>query len=367
MLGVYQQDVGGPFNSKKTYFESIPQYYSLRRRNATSGATVYLDQGPMVASDEISRILRETLDDKTEDSSLETLSKYCPADIETTSLDAAGATAVDRSTPTNPLTDASVSLAELMREGPPITGRSLGDMFNPGSLYLNYQFGVAPTASDYSALREALRTADAHLNKLGEHSGQLLRRRYDFEPLTNVTHKVVSGTYPVFADGRIPQTLLVDPGTRTEVVKTTTSLWWSGAFKYYVPEMGPLRAKISELEHAYGAVPDANTLYNLTPWSWLVDYYANVGTIVKNLTSFVEDSLVMPWSYIMATQETEVTHSWVGNLRIENVPTRSTIETRYRATTLQRRRASPYGFGFDDDGLTDRQKLILAALGISRV
>jgi len=362
-LGVFQQDVGGPFESKKISVDSLPPGVKLKKLNS-SGDVTRLAEGPMCASDHHTKVLREDLNGASDVSQQGTLAAYCPDYIEAVALDVAGATAISRVIPTNPLVDVSVSLAELVSEGYPFDSR-LGD-FNPGSLYLNYQFGVKPVASDFKKIRDSIALADAHLIKLSEQSGQLLRRRYDYPESTQVDHTVVNGTFPVFSDGRIPDAFIAQSGTRTEVVETSTKIWWSGSFKFHLPQADTWRARLAEFDNTWGAVPDANTAYNLTPWSWLVDYYSNIGDVVKNMSLLTSDGMVMPWSYIMATQTKKVTHSWSGNLLVDNEWKRHLIVSSYTATTLQRRRASPLGFGFTGD-LNDRQKLILAALGISRL
>lgn len=105
-----------------------------------------------------------------------------------------GATAINRCAPTSPLVDLSTSFAELLREGlPSIPGRTGG---NAGSEYLNYQFGIAPLASDVAKMRAIIPQAEALWAQYAENSGEHIRRSYDFDVQSEHSTKTLTSRFP---------------------------------------------------------------------------------------------------------------------------------------------------------------------------
>jgi len=279
-----------------------------------------------------------------------------------------GATAISRVAPTNPLVDLSTSLAELFREGlPSLPGRSGG----ASGEYLNYQFGVAPLASDVRDLRSVLSRADALWRKYEENSGKGMRRRYTF-PEDRTTSSVVS-SYRVPNAVRLESGstdgltgLLIQPGTLWQRTETRKRTWFSGSFTYYLPD-SPLAAGLARLDHLYGLQPGIDTAYQLTPWSWLIDYFANLGDVLENLNTFTMSGLVMPYAYVMSettiTTESRLDYEiWAGNGW-----KKATLTDTVTRKIQRRVPAHPFGFGVLDSGLTGKQQSILIALGLNRV
>lgn len=275
-------------------------------------------------------------------------------------MDAYGTTAIARVAPTNPLVDLSTSAAELFREGLPNLPGSSG---NPGGEYLNIMFGYLPLASDAKALAATARKHDALLRQYERDSGRWIRRRYDFPPKVSVTTETRSAAVPSPLGGSISG--LVQTGTRTTTRTTTTKIWFSGAFTYYLPPSG-WRRTVAELDHLYGIRPGIDTAWELVGYSWLADYFSNIGDVAKNITAFQQDGLVMPYGYVMAQSHTEHEETWSGPMRF-GVWKTTTITSKKSYITHQRRLANPFGFGLEFDGLTGRQLSILAALGMSRL
>jgi len=123
-----------------------------------------------------------------------------------------------------------------------------------------------------------------------------------------------------------------------------------------------------------GAQPDLNTLWQLTPWSWAVDWFSDAGNLVKNLQSKISYGTVMRYGYVM--EKTTVTDTYSAGLQDTSLdPTYGALQPPYpvvspitlRVTTKKRVQANPFGFGLSWDGLSSTQKAIVAALGITRV
>jgi hypothetical protein len=283
-------------------------------------------------------------------------------------LDARGATLISRCIPTNPVSDASTFLGELRERLPSLPMKSM--MKSPssskaGGEYLNIEFGIKPIISDLKKFHHAHTESEKILAQLERDSGRMIRRKRGMPPETEEETHTYWGplTGPVGAD---IDSYLVTGGDITRTIKTERRYWFSGAFTYYLPEKEGWRRTIAEMDSLYGIVPDANTLYQLTPWSWLADWFANYGDVIKNLQAFSEDGLVLRYGYVMCHTKRTVTETWRGQIPISGGYRPLTFSNSYVWETKQRKKATPYGFGLSFDGFSSRQLAILTALGLSR-
>lgn len=292
------------------------------------------------------------------------------------SLEAMGASAIARVKPTNSTSDLSVFLGELYREGiPKLLGaqtwkdRSLKAR-NAGREYLNVEFGWKPLIGEIRSLADSLRRADAVIKQYQRDAGRVVRRRYEFPSETSVeTTTFRSGVSAYYAPS---SGVLTDASTSNQgkVIRTRTTerrVWFSGAFTYYIPDyLGGLGRASAEAKKLLGLGLTPDTLWNLSPWSWAVDWFSNAGDVISNISDMASDGLVMRYGYIMEHVIVRDVYSFVGPTGLKGggsiVPTDVVLVTE----TKTRRRANPYGFGISWDSLTNRQIAILTALGISR-
>jgi hypothetical protein len=106
------------------------------------------------------------------------------------------------------------------------------------------------------------------------------------------------------------------------------------------------------------------SLYNLTPWSWAIDWVSSLGSVISNLEDYQRYGLVMPYGYAMEHTVVQDTYYWVGptSLKAGYIPTPIRLTTEVK----KRVRANPFGFGLTWSALDRTQQAILAALGLSR-
>jgi hypothetical protein len=294
----------------------------------------------------------------------------CPPRYSDTTLDIWGTQVIASVAPTNPVADLSTTLAELASERkffslPSEKSTLSGD-------YLNLQFGVAPTVGFAQDFRKAVANRDAIIAQYERDSGKRIRRKYGPPPVITTTKVVES--QPLCALGlNTLSTTLVSYGTLTKITKTTEWKSFSGAFTYYLPKREEAGGDLARLDKLYGVNPLNNfkgLAWELTPYSWLVDYFSSAGAYQKNIDSFRDGSLVMPYAYVMFSKEIDVSYTWTGPVSFGTGASGRVIRTyggRVVKTIHQRRRATPYGFGLSSSSLTAKQWSILAALGISRV
>jgi len=289
-------------------------------------------------------------------------------------LSAQGTIAVDRCSPTNSVSDVSTALGELLREGlPSLPGaqtwkdRLKSPGKDAGSEFLNWQFGIAPLLGEIQDFAKAATQSSKILRQLERDSGRLVRRRYEF-PIEQSTHTHTwSGALsPVFSSDEMQSGSSGGSGTTVRTVKKER--WFSGAFTYYLPSGGSAFQRVArgyvEFDKLFGGL-DAETIWNLTPWSWATDWFFNTGSVISNLSDAASFGLVMPYGYIMERTSVRYDHTLSGQnywYRQQGKP--ATISIVH--TTKKRRKASPFGFGLSWDGFSGTQLAILAALGITR-
>jgi len=151
--------------------------------------------------------------------------------------------------------------------------------------------------------------------------------------------------------------------------RRTTDVWFSGAFTYNIPTdksvLGKLQAISAKAQVLMGARVDPSVVWELAPWSWLIDWKLGIGNLLSNASAFSDDGLVIRYGYLMRhtmLKETYTTQQVTTN-RGHVVPaTFTTLSTERK----ERLRATPFGFGISPASLTDSQWAILGALGLSR-
>jgi hypothetical protein len=282
-----------------------------------------------------------------------------------------GTTAIARTRPANSLADAATFIGELREGLPSLVGREFfkRDLLSATAKEnLNWEFGLKPFVRDIKSFVEASKLAEEHLEQLRRDQRKVVRRRYDFpETNTFVTEDLGSG----FATGSIlgGGAFLQEQGARKLRKKFTRRIWFSGGYKYTLPPEGSVLRRIRELDAIYGVRPDAETVWNLAPWSWCLDWFSNSGDVVSNLTAFSTDGLLLKYGYIMCHTTHEYTYTWDGavqNASSENAFVPHHAEQKITYETKQRLPATPYGFGLALSDLSPRRLGILTSLGIIR-
>lgn len=302
-------------------------------------------------------------------------------------LDAIGASLVAKCKPGESPASLAASLIELKNDGlPSLLGiESWKNRSSPhkgvGSEFLNHQFGVLPLISDVRSVAESIVSKDKHLRQLIRDNGKLVRRRLELDPIVTTTTLVADesaspinlrlvGT-PVNA---ISTSLQGYTWRRTVTQHVTDRYWFSGAFTYYLGEnmfhKNSLIRNASRFRWLLGLDLDLDTIYQVAPWSWAVDWFTNLGDVVSNVSSFSNDGLLMPYGYVMRHRhvrvEATLQPNGPGSANVRGFPGR-TFRSVYHIDQKERRRANPYGFGLRDGDLSLKQKAILAALGLTRL
>jgi hypothetical protein len=286
-------------------------------------------------------------------------------------LNALGATAISRCSPTNKPAEGATALLELVKDGlPHLPVLNLLKSRVNSSLsgeYLNYAFGVQPLLRDVSDFTNTVSNADQLISQYERDAGRVVRRGYSFPVEHTFTESLVSsGNYPYFLGPRLTSMYRADVRRTRETYKRQ---WFSGAFTYTLPTDYYARNEVSRL----GALANQlnlditpEVLWNVAPWSWAVDWFANVGDVLKNMAAFGNQGLVMKYGYIMEHTYVRDTYRYMGRFGSPlggdvYVPPLTLVTER-----KLRRRANPFGFGITWNGMSPFQLSIAAALSIFR-
>lgn len=314
----------------------------------------------------------------------------------TDDLPSYGTRAMTLCAPSVPHVSLTASLGELAMGLPAIPGYALlrsGAFGSTGNEYLNMVFGIIPTLSDAKELSTVLKDLSTSLYQLRRDEGKRVRRSFHFpteqraEIFTSAdlaSANIAAASYgrlgfanrPGVGDGG--SSSLGDLGA----FRTTTELFmsmrreiqFSGSFTYHIPEIpgfsGRLEKYMSEHDRLMGLTLDAKAAWQLSPWSWLIDWFTDIRENIAAISVAHDDNLVMNYGYAMDHSVWNVTAKtmFAPSYTKLNFGATKFLNTSWKTEAKRRIRANPYGFVSSADGgfWTPYRMAVLAALGISR-
>lgn len=248
-----------------------------------------------------------------------------------------------------------------------------------GSEYLAQQFGFQPLAKDIAKLAVALLELQRRIEQLDRRSGLTDRTRYKFDPWVEHNSTTLwTGEPPMVylaRDGGIDHTSKIwEQGSTTGKVflekHTIHKVWFSGAYTYWLPQGNTISEKFRRYatlaETLLGATITPDVVWQVTPWSWLLDWYADLGTFFTNLSLTQADRVLLRYGYLMA----ETRHEWSKVVLTGAFRPSATGPTALTSTNIvhvkRRMRAEPYGFGVDMNSMSAYRWSILSALGMTQ-
>jgi len=296
-----------------------------------------------------------------------------------------GSVALSNTMPTNPEAGMSQFIGE-MQQIPHVIGTRLlqyqrrNDYFRSlGEEYLNVAFGWIPFMKDITKLILSVQRMNKTIAQFIKDNGRIIRRKYDFpeiytqtepenlgtswlEKLLVNTASGINGMYYLFSN---------ESDSRGTLTRTRTSyqkIWFKGAYSYFLPLDDSIESNILRTEalcnKIMGTRITPSTLYELAPWSWLVDWFVSLGSFMKVQSTIGRDGLVLRYGYIMRTTRVTDTYALSG-IRFKSFSP-GTVTVRLTTVRKERVRATPYGFGVNPNSFSDNQWAILIALGLTK-
>jgi hypothetical protein len=262
-----------------------------------------------------------------------------------------------------------------------------------GNEYLNIEFGWKPFVRDLQNAVKALTSATETLSRSGKRVHRSLRAPVEnsfdqasygaqlwvqagfqglltddeFQKIPSYGNRMPTGNY-------VPTSRAEGVGT---LVKTrTVERWFDGEFTSFLPLRFNPESFLDRASVLINTELTPLTLWQLAPWTWLIDWFAHVDdTIEANMTA-ANDLLVMHYGYAMERTSYGTSMSWryPGILGpedpyrwAEGLPGKggsfASLTTRFK-----RIRANPFGFNVGGEAdLSLGQLAILGALGLTRL
>jgi len=299
-----------------------------------------------------------------------------------------GAKAISNSIPTKSAASLAQFLGELREGLPSMVGLTLlkgsGRPGSIGSEYLNFQFGLKPLFNDLKKFANAARNSSRIIKQYEHDSGRVVRRSrglsgarmdtndettlespYGFDNI-GIPSYGIGGGPSMWVDqfqadgGRLPLSVQRNYHVKRRV-------WFSGAFSYYLNNGDDVIDRFDRYEQLanklLGTRLTLDVLYQLTPWSWLLDWFADVGDVITNASAFASDRLVMRYGYLMVHTTSRAQFS---SSLTDPSGKRISYANEFVTDRKQRFRASPYGFGLNPESFSNSQWAILGALGMTK-
>lgn len=255
-----------------------------------------------------------------------------------------------------------------------------------GSEYLNLVFGWEPFVRDLRQMYHLWHDIDKRMAQLIRENGKSIRRKAQVARESDISDSKTTYAYAFGGVPYAPPNWTSSAGSiQTITTRWSNKVWFSGSFRYYIPDVGSSlwnkRARLA----LFGALPTPELLWEVMPWSWLIDWFVNVGDIISNASPNAVDNLTTDYSFIMRQYRWEKTYhvttwhsarddfggippskgstaigSWWKAYNGTHVSSESwEIKTRCGG-------GNPFGLNIQLPDLSARQLAILAALGISR-
>jgi len=202
-------------------------------------------------------------------------------------------------------------------------------------------------------------------------------RRYDFPPIieSNASSVLTTQRLNIGPDSNIDNWSELYEGGKFSGELTTVNtsfekIYFKGRFMF---KINPGQGLLSQLE-AYeqfsnkllGTRITPSVLWELTPWSWLVDWFVDVQSALQVAGMFQNDGLLMQYAYLMRRSVKSTTYTMTGpNLQGGDF-NRGPYSHSVFIEKKERVRGTPFGFGVNPEGISPQKWAILAALAISK-
>lgn len=311
-----------------------------------------------------------------------------------------GTIAISQCAPGTPEISVAAMAGELVQALPGIPGTALLKSLRGSSVgdeYLNLVFGLIPTISDAQDLAKVLRTMSMRLHQLRRDNGRPVRRKFGFP--TSVRAEILNSA-TTNGDIQLGDSLIVGVGdgqfgfdlrrfqgtygtmlecdrsayaSASLFMKETRWTWFKGSFTYVLPEIpgyyDRLEKYLIEYDRLLGLSFDFSSAWQVTPWSWLIDWFIDISTQMDVLTVNFDDNLVLNYGYAMQSIERQIVAKVEYTNNSANSFDRGFVVSSLTSRYKRRIRANPYGFVLQTDGdfWSSYRLAVLGALGLSRL
>jgi len=294
-------------------------------------------------------------------------------------LDVFGTKAIAATIPTRPTVDFSLILGQAFgqQELPelrlPVIADKAAFFRELGPAYLNLQYGWIPFAGDLKKIMQAVLRIQKDIDQYARDGsdGRTVRRRFEFDPFdTDIISEdqTASPSVGPYFVGYFGSQVLSQYGNINHYTRRVNrKISFSGEYQYYLPtskDWLSRMARYAELaEHILGLRLTPEVVWELIPWSWLADWFVDLGPIIGNYSAFGRDGLLLKYGYITCRSTMYETYSCSDSKFFNWDP--GTISATLITKQTRRVRATPFGFGVDPSTWGVFEWSILGALGMT--
>jgi hypothetical protein len=148
--------------------------------------------------------------------------------------------------------------------------------------------------------------------------------------------------------------------------------WCTGMFKYFLPSGPRDRDWENRLyRRIFGFRLTPSQVYAVIPWSWFVDYFAELKSFLDAVSPGVEDRLICKYAYVMThytwTHTVDAWQTVYSSASSSGPKKRVTSSVTWTREYKTRAKATVLGFGLKDGDLSPFQGSIIGALGLSKL
>jgi hypothetical protein len=357
---------GSNFYSRSVTRELVPEY-TVRRNNIVTGDTLDLWRGrvfPHVNARNSCLTTNTTFPVGTGDSGVPDMLV----------LRGLGSHGIAETLPSVPQISIAQSLGELKEGLPKIIGKGLirNGPKGSGDEFLNYTFGIRPLIKDLQGYVKTSRNYDEFVHQYNRDNGRLVRRARNLGSTEDVTVTHLGNGFPQPNPGGARHWF---SGSQELIERYQTNVWFVASYRVMMPPISEgFWRELHDFTRTYGLVPNADTAWNLFPWTWLLDWVINFDDVITNLSYLGRSGVNLHYAYVMAESKCYKTWTYSGvynPLYIaggSNTPVPLNLSYQEKTVTKQRVGASPFGFGVGlDFSFSPSQLAILSALGLSRL
>ncbi len=238
-----------------------------------------------------------------------------------------------------------------------------------GNYYLALQFGWKPLLRDIRNMYNTQRIISQRIKQLLRDNGRPVRRRVSVRTDSATTY--ASGqSYGAFAPTISTGFYQGYTPTYQDTTVTEERIWASAQFRYWLPE-GPKDINWTNQMKARilgSNTPSPKNVWDAIPWTWLTDWFVDIGSMIETMDVGVADRLAADYMYIMRELSVTRTRESTGYFRHAAGDYFYASATGVSHATVKARvRGTPYGWNVNENLLSATQLSILGALGLSRL
>jgi hypothetical protein len=232
-----------------------------------------------------------------------------------------------------------------------------------GDDYLNVKFGWEPLLNDLRTLAQGLLEASYGLYR----PFGAVRRNRNQRPITSRDTASALNYSPPVSTATVGGASWTRGNLRLARY-SSVHRWIEGEF-VYIPKAGFDPSKyMDRLETLMSFDITPSVLWQLTPWSWLVDWFADIGGALQSAEAATNNRILSTFCYAMEETKTYVSVNY-NDIRGDGAQYMgpASLSQSWQYTRKRRVRANPFGYtGSPSTTLQSDQMAILAALGLSR-